>query len=51
MKVLKCNDNTQYFIISSFYELNHVFTNKEPRGWAKKHAHVCRDMWGNLGIT
>ncbi len=51
MKVLKCNDNTQYFIIFSFYELDHIFTYKEPWGWAIKRAHVCRDMWWNLGIT
>lgn len=45
MKVLKCNDNAQYFIISYFYELNHVFTYKEPRGWAKK-LHMCVETCG-----
>jgi hypothetical protein len=46
MKVLKCNDNTQYFIISSFYELDRINLHIRSLGdGQKKRAHVCRDMW------
>jgi hypothetical protein len=47
MKVLKCNDNTQYFIISSFYELDHINLHiRSLRDGKKKHAHVCRETCG-----
>ncbi len=46
MKVLKCNDHTQYFIISSFYELDHINLHIRSLGDGQKNVHMCVETCG-----